>query len=289
MLIEILLFLLATIISGNNSALILGPLNSSRIMGKFSGSLFISFFMSIGLILEGMKMLPPVHILSSYVSIIYISVLVVFVIFSILSYPLSAGMVFTGSLLGFSLITKEINYSYYSIVFISWIIAFLISLLLGFIIYIFIERINKPFKGYSFYILFLLSSAFLSYTLGSNTIGLIYSISPLFSNLLSSILGIFFGTFIFNFLTYKTVTKSIVNLNAYRSFVSQLSSSIVVESFTQVHIPVSITQGVVGSMVGSGLKKGYREINLVKVNQLIFSWVTTPILSMFITVLILLV
>ncbi len=289
MLVEILLFLLAAIISGNNSALILGPLNSSKILGKFSGSFFISSFMSIGLILEGMKMLPPIHIVSSYVPTIYISILIVFLIFSILSFPLSAGMVFTGSILGFSIITKEINYTYYSMVFISWILAFLFSMILGYIIYMFIEKTKKPFKGYSFRILFLLSSAFLSYTLGSNTIGLIYSISPSFTDFISSILGIFFGTLIFNFLTYKTVTKSIVNLNAYRSFVSQISSSIVVESFTQMHVPVSITQGVVGSMVGSGLKKGYREINITKVNQLIFSWVTTPIISLFITVLILLV
>ncbi len=289
MLVEILLFLLSTIISGNNSALILGPLNSSRIMGKFSGSLFISIFMSLGLVLEGMKMLPPIHLIPSYVPFVYLSVLIVFVIFSILSYPLSAGMVFTGSILAFSLIMNEMDYFYYTIVFISWIVAFLFSIIFGFIIYSFSEKTKRPFRGYSFTITFLLSSAFLSYTLGSNTIGLIYSISPSFLNLISSIAGIFFGTFIFNFLTYKTVTKSIVNLNAYRSFVSQLSSAIIVESFTQFHIPVSITQGVIGSMVGSGLKKGYREINLLKVNQLIFSWITTPIISMFITVLLLLI
>jgi PiT family inorganic phosphate transporter len=46
-------------------------------------------------------------------------------------------------------------------------------------------------------------------------------------------------------------------------------------------MPVSITQGVMGSIIGTGVSKGYVEINLKRVNQLILSWAITPLFSAF--------
>ncbi|MVT13226.1 MAG: hypothetical protein GPW16_02945 [Euryarchaeota archaeon] len=280
----LIVFLLSSIISGNNSTLILGPLRSSGIMGRNYSTLFVFLFILIGFILEGNKMLLSLNYITGVEIIpfyIFLSSLIIFFIFTLLSYPLSAGMVFTGAIIGFSLYSRSLKLSTIFI-FISWILSFAISIILGYIIYNKISKRRKKSIGSRVTMIFLMSSsAFLSYTFGANTLGFLYAIDPNTYNFIAIILGIFFGTFFLNTFTYYNVKRSIVRLNRERAVVSQISSSIVVEIFTQLHMPVSITQGVMGSIIGTGFSKGYVEINLKRVNQLILSWAITPLFSAF--------
>lgn len=277
-----IVFLLSLLISGNNSSLILGPLRSSGMMNKIQSGIFVSFFIALGFILEGGKMVLSVSYITHipvYPAYILISSLIIFLIFSIFSVPLSAGMVFTGAIMGFALYNRSLNTSVW-IIFISWIISFLLSLLIGYAIYgRMARRRGKVLNSRPTLAFFLFSNSFLSYTLGANTLGFIYAVDPTWNNFIVIIIGIFAGTIFLNNLTYSTVRRSIVLLNRQRAVVSQFSSSITVEAFTQAHMPVSITQGVIGSLVGTGISKGYREFNLSKVNQLLLSWAVTPLLS----------
>ncbi|MGC8688685.1 MAG: inorganic phosphate transporter [Thermoplasmata archaeon] len=280
----IIIFLLSSIISGNNSTLIVGPLSSSGLIKKNYTTIFVSIFITLGFMMEGGKMLFSISYITSMDVVplyILVSSLILFIIFSFISVPLSAGMVFSGSIMGFALYYRSLSYSVL-LIFISWVASFLISITFGYVIYKRISRGKVKVTGSRFiFFLFIFSSAFLSYTLGSNTLGFLYAISPDIWSYTAIISGIFFGTFLLKGFTYKTIKKSIVKLNRERAVVSQLSSSMVVEAFTQAHLPVSITQGVLGSLIGTGLSKGYNEVNLSKVNQLILSWVLTPLLSAF--------
>ncbi|MEM0151626.1 MAG: inorganic phosphate transporter [Thermoplasmata archaeon] len=278
----ILVLILSLIISGNNSSLILGPLRSSGIMRGFFASIFVASFISLGFILEGEKMLISISIITfgNIVPLyILVSTLIIFILFSIFSVPLSAGMVFSGALMGFALYYKTLN-AFIWIIFLSWIVSFLISILISYYIYKkFSKRRRNILNSKYSIIFFIFSSAMLSYSLGANTFGFLYAIDRGFSSFIAIILGVFIGTIFFNYITYSTVKKSIVRLTRERAIVTNFSSFFVLESFTQFHLPVSITQNVIGSLVGTGISKGYNELNLRKVNQLIFSWAVTPLIS----------
>ncbi len=277
----LLVFLLSLIISGNNSSLIIGPIRASGLMRGLESSIFVAFFITLGLTVEGNKMLAsipiitPIHILPIY---ILIPSLLILIIFSILSVPLSAGMVFTGAVMGYALYYKSLN-DFVFIIFVSWIASFLISIFLGFFIYRRFFKRKKISNSKLNFILLIFSSAILSYSLGANTMGFLFAIDSEIISLIFIIIGIFAGTIFLNYFTYDTVKKSILRLTRERAIASQFSSFLVLETFTQLHLPVSITQSSIGSLVGTGISKGYSELNLKKVNQLILSWAITPLLS----------
>ncbi|MCD6370056.1 MAG: inorganic phosphate transporter, partial [Thermoplasmata archaeon] len=91
------------------------------------------------------------------------------------------------------------------------------------------------------------------------------------------------GTYFLGRKTVRTAGEKIVSLDPSRAFAAQISGALIVEIFTQMHLPVSITQAVIGGIIGTGLVKGYRELNRKTLKNLAISWVLAPILSFLLT------
>ena len=74
-----------------------------------------------------------------------------------------------------------------------------------------------------------------------------------------------------------TVGKKITYMDEYSAFIAELSEAITVEIFTQVGVPVSTSQAIVGGVVGVGLVKGARTVNKRTLMEIMIGWVSTPI------------
>ena len=76
-----------------------------------------------------------------------------------------------------------------------------------------------------------------------------------------------------------TVGREITYLDEYTAFIAALSGAITVELFTQVGVPVSTSQAIVGGVVGVGLVKGLRTVNKRITGIIGIGWVFTPIMA----------
>jgi len=157
----------------------------------------------------------------------------------------------------------------------------------------------------------LIAGAFGSYSLGSNNIanvmGVFIQVSPFNDLMIGNMtftgvqqlfllggISIALGVFTFSKKVMKTVGNNIFKLSPISAFIVVLSSSLVLFVFssqglntflTSINlppfplVPVSQSQAVVGAIMGVGLAKGGRNINLSKIGEIGAGWVLTPLIS----------
>ena len=76
-----------------------------------------------------------------------------------------------------------------------------------------------------------------------------------------------------------TVGKGIVPLDPFSALVVVLAEGFVQHLFTQIGIPVSSSQAVVGAVVGVGLVAGVQTVSGRMLTKIGLGWVLTPVLA----------
>ena len=76
-----------------------------------------------------------------------------------------------------------------------------------------------------------------------------------------------------------TVGKGIVPLTEITGFLVVIASAITVYIYAQIGIPVSTSQAVVGAIIGIGMIKDYRLINISLLKKIFVGWIMTPVIS----------
>jgi PiT family inorganic phosphate transporter len=103
-------------------------------------------------------------------------------------------------------------------------------------------------------------------------------LTPLQAALVGS-LSIASGVLTYSRKVMDTVGKKIVELDGFSAFVSTFSAAITVHLFTQVGVPVSTSQAIVGGVIGVGLVKGARTVSRKTLLEIAIGWVSTPLSS----------
>jgi len=85
-----------------------------------------------------------------------------------------------------------------------------------------------------------------------------------------------------------TVGKGIVPLDPFSALVVVLAEAFTLHLFTQVGVPVSSSQAVVGAVVGVGLVGGLRTISARMLLKIAVGWLTTPLAAGLIAVILIL-
>ena len=161
------------------------------------------------------------------------------------------------------------------------IISFVLYHLIGF----FIARYMISPQKRSFFIFWglIFAGCFGAYALGSNNVANVTGVyvgsgllTPFEGALIGS-LSIASGVLTYSKKVMMTVGKEITPLDEYAAFVAALSGAITVEVFTQVGVPVSSSQAIVGGVAGVGLVKGARTVNKRTVAGIGIAWISTPI------------
>ena len=159
----------------------------------------------------------------------------------------------------------------------------------------------------------IIAGAFGSYSLGANNIanvmGVFLQVSP-FTDMqignsitftgvqqlfLLGAIAIAIGVFTYSKKVMLTVGNSIFKLSPISAFVVVLATSLVLFVFSSQGlydfltsrnlpafplVPVSQSQAVVGAIIGIGLAKGGRNIQLAKIGRIAIGWILTPLISM---------
>jgi PiT family inorganic phosphate transporter len=232
--------------------------------------------------------------------------------------PVSTTQAIVGAIIGWNIFSGSLtDYTIMSTIIATWIICPVLAALFSFIIYNFVKfalhnlRIHLLRLDFYTRVGLLIVGAFGSYSLGANNISNVMGVfitstnfKPLDLRLftLTSTEQLFLiggisiaaGIITYSYKVMKTVGARIIELTPEAALVVVTATSLVLflfssqnlENFLAVNglptiplVPVSSSQAVVGAVIGIGLARGARNINLKIIFKISSGWVTTPVIA----------
>ncbi len=280
--------LLAMVVAGNNLSACAGTIIGSGMVQKRTGIILAVTGYLLGLFFEGPKLFRirevflPTNTSIGAFSILLASLLI-FLGGEFFRVPLSLSKALTGAILGASASLGILTETGYLILILSfWFLVPIIATALGVLLVALDDRLSPRNLWLKLTLLKtgLLIVAFLSaYVLGSNTLGLIAGI-PYNQTLYATAavgLGSVVGAFALGGGALRRLTEGIFSLRYPNAFFAQLVGSATVELANQLAVPVSITETVSSGIIGSGLARKMRVLNVHNILLIISSWIISPI------------
>ena len=290
----ILIITLSAIVSCNNYPSLTAPLYGSDLLSRRGRFTLVLIGILSGLLIEGWKLSKFTEAVfitqTSLIEIGFIFTIFLFLILTLFGIPISFSHVLCLFLIGsaFSL-SLCINISYVTLLIVSWFISPFISIVISYVTCALIDRklikINIWKRAQIIKLLLIISSLYASYVFGSNTLGLLIAIISQSNQFLSFDLfivmaGTLVGVILCRESFIRRVGKDLCELGYSTALGAQLGSAIVVELFTQLSIPISITQTIVSGIVGSTLAKKVKIINWRNYLIVASQWAISPILGL---------
>jgi PiT family inorganic phosphate transporter len=298
------ILLLALSIGAGDTSSSISTLVGSRILTLRRALLLSILFLVLGLLLEGWKVKETVakglitgerEFLKCVPEAVIPICLATFVCsfpFLILGFPVSTTQTLLASLIGAGLIMGRglaFRVERFGTLLMCWMISPLMSMLLAFLLALLLPRVLRSIRSLLVFnqiltALLLFSSAYVAYTNGANDGGALLGIaSSLGSSLLFTLclgMTIVAGSVLLSRRVVMTVGLGITRLDPITAFLAQFAAALSVWSFVQLGFPVSLTQALVGSVMGVGLSRGRASTNVSKMKKILAIWILSPSLSL---------
>jgi len=285
---------LCAVLGGNNFSTCLGASFGAGIIKLSDAMLIASVGVLAGTLLEGYKLsnvlggqiLPALS--TSGLIVILLAGLSVMVIVNFFRLPLSLSQVLVGAGWGLALAAGTQVASAYSIlILLSWVLSPALGFFLSAIIESVVLKLSRRAKDVlalnrMYANLTLIAGFYAAYTLGANTLGLVVGLlSSNVGDRLYMSLALFAATTVgILFLskgTVRSVADNLVGLNPSTALSAQFGGAMSVHVFTQLGLPVSISQVVIGGMSGAASVKHMSITNRRIIQQVIAGWTIGPV------------
>jgi len=280
----------------NNSSFLIGNLRGSGSL-PFAAAVLISVIgLLVGTLLEGSKMAATLggSLASTTTSTILLVTLVVSVVLTLgltlINLPVSFSMIMVSAFLGATYSSAiPVNALRSETVVAFWFVAPVATGLLTFLAYtsfaqfvarfgiLTIDSLNRAGA--------LVSGLAVSYTLGANNIGMIYastlagvpvSIDVMLLLVVAATIGVV--TFGRNALG-GSIGDRMLSLSPQGVFSAFVSSSVIVWLGTQFALPVSVSQCLLGGMLGAAYSRVFSAVNRRLVDETLGLWVVAPLVA----------
>lgn len=287
--------LLGWTLGANDSANVFGTGVTTGTVRYRTAIWLTAIFVLLGSILEGTKCVEALNELSSLLPLqafyCTLSAALTMVLLTYLALPASATQAVVGAVLGAGIVTGSAEiYPLYKIIS-CWVLtpvfalafAFLLHKLLGFIVDKNISLLTHRNLFYRFGIL--IAGCYGAYCLGGNNVANVTGVyvgAGILSAREGALIGglsIAAGALTYSKKVMRTVGKGVVPLDPFSALVVVLAEALTLHVFTQVGVPVSSTQAVVGAVVGVGLVGDVRTINSAMLAKISIGWLLTPVLA----------
>lgn len=282
----------------NSAANVFGPPVASKMIKYQSAVILSAIFIVLGSLLQGQSGIETIRGFSSNsVFLNSISVLAAaftLVLMTFLKVPVSSSQAIMGSIIAINLLTHQsVDWTALIKVVFAWIGTPLGGAFFGFLFYhLFTKMIRKVksivLQGKILKMLTIIFGCYGAYALGANNVA---NITGVFSDELGIVyatliggIAIAFGVLTFSKRIMLSVGNDVATLDYFTATIVVFSESVTVWIFALIGIPVSISQAVVGAIIGSSLAAGNAEINKKQVLKMVIAWVNTPISAGLVTV-----
>ncbi len=219
--------------------------------------------------------------------------LVLFLVLTLTKIPVSLSNCVVGSFVGVALALSATMSSAELIAIVaSWLIAPFLCMGVAVLIYEIAihseKRLPLPTVSWINRLVLFGGVFYVAFSLGANNVGLIlsfvthagtsFTLGEELGIELALYLGILLGTLLFGKTIAKVLGESIVALSQVKTLGAMLATATVTLVLTQFSIPVSLTQLVVGGMLGAGSARGPTVINTHELLIMILRWATVTVL-----------
>ena len=286
--------ILSATVSSNNLPSFIATLHGSGIVGKKTRIALVLIGVSLGLFLEGWKLIKFKELIPQPGSNVLITcalilTLIIFLVSTSLGIPISLSHVLAAFLIGSSIsLSLFQNYPYIGLIALSWILTPIISLLLSLISFYFADKLFSKksiwTRTKAFKMSLLIASTYTAYVFGCNTLGLLAAVTFVDSlgflqTTLIVWIGSVFGVLLGGERTVKKVSRGIYELGYSTGLSSQVGGALTIELFTQLSVPVSVTQATVSGLIGPALAKRIKIIKWRNYFYMLAQWFIAPILA----------
>ncbi|MEW6666292.1 MAG: inorganic phosphate transporter [Thermodesulfobacteriota bacterium] len=280
-------------LGANDSANIFGTGVGTGTVRYRTAILLTALFVVIGALLEGPKCMATISDLSAlgrfeafhctFAAAITMTVL------TILAMPASASQAIVGAVLGAGILSGSADFSDLYRIVSCWvftplagaIISYLLHRILGFGLQRTVTSMTR--RNFIYHVGILISGCYGAYCLGANNVANVTGVyvgTGLLSQQIASLmggLGIALGVLTYSRPVMETVGKGIVPLDPFSALVVVLSEGVTLHIFTQIGVPVSSSQAVVGAVVGVGLVGDVQTVSFKMLLKIGFGWLMTPV------------
>ncbi len=173
----------------------------------------------------------------------------------------------------------------------SWIVVPFGCALLSFALYEIVIRVEQSRSLVSVVranrMILAVTVFFVSFMLGGNNLGVIQSLASSGSSgtLTLDLIGLLLfgaaalGIILFGKMLAAVVGDKIVGLSQIKTFAAMLAAAIVILVLTFFSIPVSLTQVIIGGMLGAGVSRRPSVVNTREIGILIAGWAAVTLVS----------
>jgi len=280
-------------LGGNDAANIFGTGVAAKIIRFRTAIVLTSVFVIVGAWAEGAKCFYTVGGLTRLTpqSAFYAALAagITMFVLTFLALPSSTSQAIIGAILGAGLVSGAPEFPMLLKITVCWVLTPVGGILFSFALYHFIGyfitryAISPQKRSFVIFWSLIVAGCLGAYALGANNVANVTGVyvstgllSP-FEGLLIGGLSIAGGVATYSKKVMMTVGKKITPLDEYSALIAQLSGAITVEIFTQVGVPVSSSQAIVGGVAGVGLVKGAKTVSARTLLEIAIGWISTPI------------
>jgi inorganic phosphate transporter, PiT family len=284
-------------LGANDASCVFGTAVSSRMVRFRTAALLTSLFVILGAVLNGsagmMTISQLTHQNLSTAFITAASAGLVVTIMTILKLPISVSQAVVGAVMGIGFFRHQAGFGELPKIVICWILTPVGAIIFSIILYLLLSRLlnslNLNFIRQDGVLRtgLIVSGILGAYAMGANNVANVVGmfvdtnglgLSPRLLALFGGV-AISLGVVTFGKNVMYTVGHGLVPLDAFSALIAVLSQAVTVYIFALLGVPVSISQAMVGAVLGIGLLKGLRTINAKTVIFVLLGWVTTPVLA----------
>ncbi|PVU76034.1 anion permease [Sulfolobus sp. SCGC AB-777_G06] len=291
------------LVGGNNSAIALGILVSTNVLRRRLSYLINAISLFSGASIGSITMESSIYglissqnflLLEIVLSAILFSSTVTFYYLNKIGIPASLSQMIYPSLASVVLIARGtigFDWGKFDFTVLSWILSPLVAIATSLSMYFFLKKFLKSKRNFIREIRYykyglIISSIFTSFVTGANAIGIIisaglisepfYITAPIYATAAS------LGIYLSSRKAVITVGFRITRLGYTAASSVLIGSDIISEVFTIFGVPISITQTIMGGIIGLSLRSfGYDVQRQLK--QIAKGWIVSPMLAMIVS------
>ena len=280
-------------LGANDSANLFGPSVAAGMVKYRAAVILTSLYVILGAVMEGPKCMDTVGKLSSLspmaAFVCAFSAALTMLVMTLLKLPASASQSIIGAVMGVGVLTHTAEFSRLYKILACWVLTpiggiFFAMVLYKFFAYVLDLLFRDIYRRNSFLtIAVIVSGCYGSYCLGANNVANVTGVyvgcgmlTPFMASIIGA-LSISSGVLTYSRGVMMTVGKRIAPLDPFSAFVAILANAVTIHVFTQIGVPVSSSQGIVGAVIGVGMLKSLRTVSTRMIAMIVVAWISTPL------------
>ena len=280
-------------LGANDSANIFGTGVATGTVRYRTAIWLTAIFLMAGAMLEGPKCMQSLGELSRLIPLeafcVALAAAGTMTVLTVLALPASASQAIVGAILGAGVLAGTADFTRLYHIVACWVLTPICGLILGYLLHrcigwlldLTVRRLTH--RNFIYLAGIVVSGCYGAYSLGSNNVANVTGVyvgAALLSAQTAAVVGglsIALGVLTYSRRVMMTVGKGIVPLDPFSALVVVLAEAMTLHLFTQVGVPVSSSQAVVGAVVGVGLMGDVHTISTRMLLKIALGWIGTPL------------